>query len=192
MAKHVSRPPLYFGGRVFYHTSHNYYITGNRHGVRIYLHRAMWQVVHGTIPKGYHVHHKDGNKENNTFDNFALLTRRDHYRKHWEDPEYVKRAHAGVRRMWADPNRREALLAQLAAARQITTAKWADPNRRPALLAQLAAAGQIAVAPARRPALLAQLAAARQVAAAKRKQLGAEGFRKDPTRPSCDFQGFTE
>lgn len=24
------------------------------------------------------------------------------------------------------------------------------------------------------------------------EQLGAEGFRKDPTRPSCNFQGFTE
>ena len=32
----------------------------------------------GDIPKGYHVHHKDGNKQNNRVDNLEIISPKDH------------------------------------------------------------------------------------------------------------------
>lgn len=37
-----------------------------------------------SIPKGYHVHHKDFNPLNNNLDNLELLTNSDHMKLHWK------------------------------------------------------------------------------------------------------------
>lgn len=37
------------------------------------LHREVWIYHNGTIPKGYHIHHMDGNKSNNGIDNLELI-----------------------------------------------------------------------------------------------------------------------
>lgn len=37
----------------------------------------------GDIPKGHHVHHKDGNRQNNRVDNLEII----HPRKHWHETE---------------------------------------------------------------------------------------------------------
>ena len=47
-----------------------------------YLHRYMWEVAHGEIPKGYHVHHVDGNHDNNTIGNLALVLGKQHVSYH--------------------------------------------------------------------------------------------------------------
>lgn len=47
-----------------------------------YLHRYMWELAHGEIPKGYHVHHVDGNHDNNSLDNLALVLGKQHVTYH--------------------------------------------------------------------------------------------------------------
>ena len=52
----------------------SYYLCGQyfqRKGKR--LHRTVWEFHNGTIPKGYHVHHKDGNRSNNAIENLTLM-----------------------------------------------------------------------------------------------------------------------
>lgn len=51
-----------------------FYLCGNyfqHRGLR--LHVAVWRYHNGEIPKGYHVHHKDGDRSNNQIDNLELL-----------------------------------------------------------------------------------------------------------------------
>lgn len=49
------------------------------------LHRDIYTDTYGPIPAGYHVHHKDGNAENNTPENFELISASDHAKHHYED-----------------------------------------------------------------------------------------------------------
>ena len=51
---------------------------------KISLHRYIWIVERGPIPKGYCVHHIDGNVDNNTISNFALMLAHDHAVHHGE------------------------------------------------------------------------------------------------------------
>ena len=40
-----------------------------------YMHRAIFQEATGlVIPKGFQIHHRDGNKDNNTIDNLCMCT----------------------------------------------------------------------------------------------------------------------
>ena len=38
-----------------------------------YLHRKIWEDNFGEIPKGFVIHHKDGNRSNNTIENFVFV-----------------------------------------------------------------------------------------------------------------------
>ena len=43
------------------------------------LHVAIWEFYSGkTVPKGYIVHHKDGNPHNNNFENLECISRDEH------------------------------------------------------------------------------------------------------------------
>ena len=58
------------------------------------LHRYVWEKFNGTIPKGYHVHHVDHDKNNNDIENLRLLTKSEHQRLHGKEmPEGVKALH---------------------------------------------------------------------------------------------------
>ena len=49
------------------------------------LHVAIWEFYSGkTVPKGYVVHHKDGNHFNNDFSNLECISRNEHIKKHIE------------------------------------------------------------------------------------------------------------
>lgn len=43
-----------------------------------YLHRDIWIFRNGPIPKGYEIHHHDGNPLNNTIENFRCVTKAEH------------------------------------------------------------------------------------------------------------------
>ena len=65
-----------------------YYLCGNyfqRKGKR--LHREVWTYHNGDIPKGYHVHHIDHNRSNNSIDNLNLIKGTEHLHQHMEEPE---------------------------------------------------------------------------------------------------------
>lgn len=51
-------------------------------GKNQHIHRLQWLKYHGDIPKGYVIHHKDGNKLNWNIDNLELLSRSEHIKEH--------------------------------------------------------------------------------------------------------------
>ena len=53
---------------------------------RIRAHVWVWKYHHTSIPKGWHVHHKDGNKSNNCLSNLTILNVSDHVKHHMQDP----------------------------------------------------------------------------------------------------------
>ena len=46
------------------------------------IHRIIWECVNGEIPKGYHIHHIDGNPSNNSIYNLELIESNEHLSKH--------------------------------------------------------------------------------------------------------------
>lgn len=62
------------------------------------LHRMVWQYFNWPIPpgRGWHVHHKDGDRRNNQIENLELLTASDHMRGHGAEwtPERLARQRA--------------------------------------------------------------------------------------------------
>lgn len=46
------------------------------------VHRKKWYDRHGPIPKGWIVHHKDGNKTNNRLSNLKAMSPSDHAKEH--------------------------------------------------------------------------------------------------------------
>ena len=58
-----------------------YYLGSRSHpttGKRERLHRAVWMKHYGVIPKGYEIHHKDEDKDNNDINNLEALKMVDH------------------------------------------------------------------------------------------------------------------
>lgn len=49
------------------------------------MHRYVWEFYNGQIPKGYDVHHKDHNVDNNDISNLELLSRAEHAKRHAEE-----------------------------------------------------------------------------------------------------------
>lgn len=44
----------------------------------VFLHRRIYEDNYGPIPDGYHIHHKDGNTENNSPENLEALSPEEH------------------------------------------------------------------------------------------------------------------
>ena len=65
-----------FAGMIF-RVQKGYYKRG-----KIFLHRLIWEANKGSIPKGHHIHHKDGNKLNNAIENLECLSHAEHLRLH--------------------------------------------------------------------------------------------------------------
>lgn len=53
--------------------------------IDLQLHRCVWEAFVGPIPEGYDIHHKDHNPQNNSLDNFQMVTKKEHYDIHKED-----------------------------------------------------------------------------------------------------------
>ena len=79
----ISNTVQKFNGVSYYLCGYYYQRKGRR------LHRAVWEHHNGPIPKGYHVHHSDGDRSNNSIDNLVLLEGHDHLSEHMNAPERV-------------------------------------------------------------------------------------------------------
>lgn len=63
-----------------------YFCRGNRT-----LHRYVWEKYNGKVPKGYAVHHKDGNCQNNDISNLECISVSEHMKeRHKPSPERVE------------------------------------------------------------------------------------------------------
>lgn len=75
-----------------------YYLCGfyfQRNGKR--LHREVWKYYNGKIPKGMHIHHKDGNRFNNQISNLELQTPKGHVQEHFKRKERLQNAQKNMR-----------------------------------------------------------------------------------------------
>ena len=66
-----------FNGVVYHKNNLGYYC-----GKDCLLHREVWKFHNGDIPAGYHVHHRDDDKNNNQIENLQLLTKSAHHKLH--------------------------------------------------------------------------------------------------------------
>lgn len=73
-------PKVMYNGSVYALNGLGYYKKTAR--PRTQLHRDIWEDVNGPIPDGLLVHHKDGNKANNSLNNLELVRSEDHGRRH--------------------------------------------------------------------------------------------------------------
>jgi hypothetical protein len=70
----------------FYQCANGYYSNGRAQR----LHRYKWEKEKGPILPGYHIHHKDENKDNNELDNYEMLPGKEHLSLHGKSPEHIK------------------------------------------------------------------------------------------------------
>ena len=77
---------IYFG-RKFYKATNGYWVCSR---ARLpWAHRWVWMHHHGDIPKGFDVHHIDGDKSNNAIENLQLMTRSEHLLIHWQERLHI-------------------------------------------------------------------------------------------------------
>lgn len=70
-------------GRKFYQDLKTGYWISTDHP-RIRAHRWVWVSIHGIIPKGYHIHHKNENKSDNSINNLELISANRHLSHHMQ------------------------------------------------------------------------------------------------------------
>lgn len=68
-------------GNAWYNPRLKRYVIKYR-GVIMPLHKAVYLKANGKIPKGYEIHHVDGNKFNNHVSNLVALPREEHKKMH--------------------------------------------------------------------------------------------------------------
>ena len=62
------------------------------------LHRKVWEYYNGTIPKGYHIHHKDDNRSNNQIENLDILPSSEHLSMHSKRPERIATSRESIKK----------------------------------------------------------------------------------------------
>lgn len=54
------------------------------------LHCAVWEKAHGPVPKGFHIHHIDNNRDNNRLENLACIAAEAHKQHHADAISFVE------------------------------------------------------------------------------------------------------
>lgn len=77
----------------------SYYRCGDyfqRKGVR--LHRLVWETHNGAIPKGYEVHHINGDRADNNIENLRLMLAEEHHKHHANQPERIAKSKKAIQK----------------------------------------------------------------------------------------------
>lgn len=64
------------------------------------IHRLIWECVNGEIPSDFDIHHKDGDKLNNSIQNLELISRYEHncfHKQHDKNPMLGRKASEATR-----------------------------------------------------------------------------------------------
>lgn len=80
---------VFFNGRKYSKQKSGYYQSTTT--PRQSLHVAVWEFHFGKVPEGFHIHHRDENKDNNSISNLQLLRRSKHTIIHHVGKKYVVR-----------------------------------------------------------------------------------------------------
>lgn len=101
----MERPSQMFDGKLYVLDSEGRYLTYS--GKR--LHREVWKKHFGEIPKGYVIHHIDGDRLNNRIENLQCLSASEHTRIHMQDSERKEKMLRSNKERWQelDAARRE-------------------------------------------------------------------------------------
>lgn len=70
----------YFNGVKYTKRNNGYYLSTTKN--RRLMHRDVWEYYNGKIPENYDIHHIDHNKANNDINNFELIEKSEHARRH--------------------------------------------------------------------------------------------------------------
>ncbi len=85
MGRGTTNPSKIYFGKRFYKQKFGYWMHRTKSEC-ILAHRWVWENHNGPIPENMDIHHVDGNKDNNEIDNLKILSRSDHRKEHWQDP----------------------------------------------------------------------------------------------------------
>lgn len=92
MKTHGKKTVYFRGIRFCRDENRNYFLhTGNRGEGNLYLHQEVYKAFKGAIPKGSHIHHKDGDKDNNDPDNLVLMDGHEHLKLHGREMSEERR-----------------------------------------------------------------------------------------------------
>jgi len=79
--KTITTQYIIFNGVKFYKDGKGYWLaTIDKKPKR--LHVYVWECSNGKVPKGYHIHHVDLDKDNNDIDNLVAMKKEDHLKLH--------------------------------------------------------------------------------------------------------------
>lgn len=85
-------------------------------------HRVVWEEAHGPIPKGYHVHHRNGDITDNRLENLELMSAGDHTRHHNKNETAEMRFHRT--RGWRGKKQPTEMVAK-----RVASTEWHNKNR---------------------------------------------------------------
>jgi hypothetical protein len=92
-----------FEGKVYTKRKNGYYRRLSM-GKDYFLHRDVWKSVNGQIPKGFHIHHIDGDRGNNAIENLACLSNKEHCSLHNSESTRLEDAHKKLAELRKDPS----------------------------------------------------------------------------------------
>lgn len=87
--KKTKNPSQEFNGVVFYRKPEGYFKSDYKRDGGKLLHREVWIYHNGEIPQGYHIHHIDEDKANNSIENLQLISASDHSKEHGKTNPWV-------------------------------------------------------------------------------------------------------
>ena len=87
---------IFWKDDIYHMGCYGYYVNNQKK----LLHRVKYEEYYGTIPKGYIIHHKNGDRSSNDIDNLQCMTASEHTKMHrtgkpWTDKR--REAHTGIR-----------------------------------------------------------------------------------------------
>lgn len=74
---------FYFGKKFYQDKKTGYWISTTCPKIR--AHVWVWKYHNGETKKGFHIHHKDGDKSNNEIENLEEITVKEHVSKHYSE-----------------------------------------------------------------------------------------------------------